>query len=188
MDVNGHTQESGEANSVRLELRGRPCHLLYAPIVKRVFPPRPSEKGTACKIYIVLPENGSSQGQNLALTVLSVPTSLDDGMTCGGWQESGEANSLRLELRGQPYHLLQAEIPPLLLSGLSLSLSVAHTHTLSLSLSLSQTYTHTHTLSLFLSHTHSLLVLRGQPYHFLQAAVPPLLLPGLYLSGDIVWG
>ena len=38
-----------------------------------------SEKKQLEKSYRLLPENGSSQGHNLAMTVLSVPNSLDTG-------------------------------------------------------------------------------------------------------------
>ena len=75
------------------------------------------------RIQRLLPE---SQGQNLALTVLNVPHSLDSG-----WRTSEPAPQDALSL-----------------SLLFLSLSLSRTHSISLSLSLS--------LSLFLAHTYSL--------------------------------
>jgi len=45
-----------------------------------------------------LPENGSSQGQNLALAVAFVPNSLDSGLPAGGLLEGARLDQKLLEL------------------------------------------------------------------------------------------
>ena len=85
-------------------------------------------------------ENGSSQGRNLALTVLYVPYSLDSGVDLDGCASTSFSLSLSLSLACS------------LSLSLSPSLSLTHTHSLTISLSrslsrsLSLSHTHTHSL------------------------------------------
>ena len=90
-------------------------------------------------------ENGSSQGQNLALIAILVPSSLDSGPSTTP-HAAGPGD-------GVPCHSLSHSLSHSL--PLSLFLTHTHTHSLSLTISLSLSLSHTHTRTHQHSHSHT---------------------------------